>query len=298
MFDLAVILPASIPSPSESVWYLGPIPLRAYGICILIGILVAIYLGQRRYAERGGDTELLYAVAIWVIPAGIIGGRLYEIFTSPQRYFPPTGDPLLMVQVWKGGMGIMGAVLLGALVAFITVRRAGQRLGPFADALAPGVLIAQAIGRIGNYFNQELFGLPTTLPWGLEIDDAHLPVQYASGSLFHPTFLYELIWNLLGAAFLIWFDYWRKNKVASGQIMWLYVAIYGLGRAWVEHLRIDEPAHWVGPLRLASWFGLGMVLLGLVGYWWAGRLGAATKLTKTEVEHWQNAAEEAESKQK
>ena len=285
MYVVNQIYPMSIPSPSRGVWHLGPIPLRAYGICILIGIFVALYLGRRRYAARGGNPELLYNVAIWMIPLGIIGGRLYEVFTSPWNYFPPTGDPWLIPQVWLGGLGIMGAVLLGAVGAYIALRRAGERMGPFADALAPGVLIAQAIGRIGNYFNQELFGGPTTLPWGLEIDDAHLPAGYASGTLFHPTFLYELLWNLCGAIFLMWFD--KKRKVASGQIIWLYVAIYGAGRAWIEHLRIDEPAHWVGPLRLASWFALGLVVIGIVGYLWAGKIAASTSLTTAEIRNWQ-----------
>ncbi|AOZ73457.1 prolipoprotein diacylglyceryl transferase [Boudabousia tangfeifanii] len=277
--------PFSIPSPSQAVWYLGPIPLRAYGILIMIGILIAIFLTKRRYADRGGDGEFIYEVAIWAVPMGIIGGRLYEIATSPQKYFPPTGDPWLMPQLWLGGMGIMGAVLLGALGAYIAMKLNGQRLGPFADALAPGLLMAQAIGRIGNYFNQELFGWATTLPWGLEIDDRHLPAGYAPGTLFHPTFLYELIWNLLGALFLLWFD--RKHKIQSGQLFFLYISVYGLGRTWIEHIRIDEPAHWIGPLRLASWFGLGLVAFGLIGYWLAGRLHHSTRVTPEELETWE-----------
>ncbi|MBV7363637.1 prolipoprotein diacylglyceryl transferase [Actinomycetaceae bacterium TAE3-ERU4] len=274
----------SIPSPAQGVWYLGPLPIRAYGIFILIGILLVVFFGNRRYVSKGGDPELIWDVAIWAIPAGIIGGRLYEVFTSPWNYFPPTGNPWLIPQVWLGGLGIMGAISLGALTVYAVMRKRHARVGPFLDALAPMVLIAQAIGRLGNYFNQELFGLPTTLPWGLEIDKAHLPAGYPVGTLFHPTFLYELIWNLIGAFVLIYLG--KRFVFKSGQIAFLYLVVYGAGRAWIENVRIDEPANWIGPLRLASWFAIGIMLFGVIGFLWAKRVGAPAKLTLQEVHAW------------
>ena len=279
----------SIPSPSQGVWYLGPLPIRAYGLFILAGILLVVFWGNKRYERKGGDPELIWDVAIWAVPAGIIGGRLYEVFTSPWKYFPPSGSLSEIPKVWHGGMGIMGAVLLGALAIFVVMRRRGARIGPFLDAIAPLVLLAQGLGRLGNYFNQELFGMATTLPWGLEIDEAYLPPRYAPGTLFHPTFLYELIWDSLGCLLLLWLG--RRFRMASGQIAWLYLVVWGLGRAWIENVRIDEPAHWVGPLRLASWFALGIVALGLLGFWWAGRLGAAARLSPAEVDSWRSQRE-------
>ncbi|MFC2556330.1 MAG: prolipoprotein diacylglyceryl transferase family protein, partial [Pauljensenia sp.] len=182
---------SGIPSPSTGVWYLGPIPLRAYGIVIAVGMIVGVWWTARRYRARGGDPDVLYDVAMWAIPIGIIGARLYHVVTSPEAYFGPGGDPWLIPQIWRGGLGIWGGVGAGALGAFLAVKRAGVRFGPIADSLAPALLVAQAIGRWGNWFNQELFGGPTTLPWGLQIDAAHLPAGYAPGTLFHPAFLYE-----------------------------------------------------------------------------------------------------------
>ena len=166
---------SGIPSPSTGVWYLGPIPLRAYGIVIAVGMIVGVWWTARRYRARGGDPDVLYDVAMWAIPIGIIGARLYHVVTSPEAYFGPGGDPWLIPQIWRGGLGIWGGVGAGALGAFLAVKRAGVCFGPIADSLAPALLVAQAIGRWGNWFNQELFGGPTTLPWGLQIDAAHLP---------------------------------------------------------------------------------------------------------------------------
>ncbi|OKL47622.1 prolipoprotein diacylglyceryl transferase [Boudabousia liubingyangii] len=287
-------LPLSIPSPSQSVWYLGPLPLRAYALFILCGILLTLFWGNKRYADRGGDPELIWEVAIWAVPMGIIGGRLYEVATSPSRYFPPSGSLWLIPQVWLGGMGIMGAIILGCATVWLVMRHHHARVAPFFDSLAPAVLVAQAVGRLGNYFNQELFGLPTTLPWGLQIDDAHLPAGYPSGTLFHPTFLYELIWNLLGALVLVWMG--KHLKLYAGQLAWAYLIVYGLGRAWIENVRIDEPAHWVGPLRLASWFALSWVLVGILGWFWAKYRAEPSTLTTKEVESWQEAERERAGK--
>ena len=208
------MISASIPSPSQGVWYIGPLPLRAYGLIIVIGMLIAVYWTAKRYAKRGGDPELMYDVALWAIPIGIIGARLYHVITSPEAYFGPNGDPARIIRIWEGGLGIWGGVALGALGAWIAVKRSGKRLGPLADSLAPALLVAQAIGRWGNWFNQELFGGPTTLPWGLQIDDAHLPDGFTSGTLFHPTFLYECLWNLTMAAIIVWCD--RRFRFAYG----------------------------------------------------------------------------------
>ncbi|MCI6412008.1 prolipoprotein diacylglyceryl transferase family protein, partial [Schaalia hyovaginalis] len=181
---------ASIPSPDRGVWYIGPLPLRAYGLIIVTGMILAVWWTAKRYGKRGGDPELLYDVAMWAIPMGIVGARLYHVVTTPENYFASPESMLRILKIWEGGLAIWGGVFFGALGAWIAVRRAGRRLGPVADSLAPALIMAQGIGRWGNYFNQELFGSPTTLPWGLEIDDAHLPAGYASGTLFHPTFLY------------------------------------------------------------------------------------------------------------
>lgn len=264
----AALLPASIPSPPNSVWYLGPLPLRAYALAILAGIVVAAVLTQRRWKDRGGDPDEVLEIAFWAVPFGIVGGRLYHVITSPDAYFGAGGDPWKAFAIWEGGLGIWGAVALGAVGAYIGCRRLGVSFPVFADALAPGLLIAQAIGRLGNWFNQELFGGPTTLPWGLEIDAAHLPAGYAAGTLFHPTFLYEMLWNLAGAALLIWLD--RRFRLGHGRVFWLYVLIYTSGRLWIELVRIDE-AHTIAGLRVNVWMSIIVGLGALVAFLVVGR---------------------------
>ena len=164
----------ALPSPSQGVWYLGPIPIRAYGLIIACAILIAVYWAARRYETRGGDRELFYDIALWAVPGGIIGARIYHVITSPDAYFGKNGNPIMALAIWNGGLGIWGAVAGGALAVWLVARHRGQRLGPIADSLAVPLLAAQAIGRWGNWFNQELFGAPTTLPWGLHIDTCHL----------------------------------------------------------------------------------------------------------------------------
>ncbi|WP_396027214.1 prolipoprotein diacylglyceryl transferase [Actinomyces sp. 2119] len=264
--DPVVAAPASIPSPSSSVWHLGPLPLRAYALCILVGVVIAVWWGDRRYRARGGPGEVVLDVAVLAVPAGVLGARLYHVVSSPQAYFGPGGDLRLIPQVWQGGLGIWGGVAAGAAAAAWMVRRRGLRLAPFADALAPALLVAQAVGRLGNWFNQELFGSPTTLPWGLEIDDAHLPPGYPSGTLFHPTFLYEALWNLAGAVLLVWLGHRlaARGTAAGGRLMWAYLMVYTSGRVWIEMLRIDEAQTVLG-LRLNVWTCLVVFVLGAAG---------------------------------
>ncbi|WP_159805357.1 prolipoprotein diacylglyceryl transferase [Cellulomonas citrea] len=259
---------ASIPSPPRGVWYLGPFPLRAYALAILAGIVVAVLITQRRWVARGGEKDTVLEIVFWAVPFGIVGGRIYHVISSPDAYFGPGGHPWRALMIWEGGLGIWGAIALGAVGAWIGCRRQGVLLPPFADALAPALLVAQAIGRLGNWFNQELFGGPTTLPWGLQIDDAHLPAGFASGTLFHPTFLYELIWNLAMAAVLVYLD--RRFSLGHGRVFLLYVVLYCTGRLWVEMLRIDTAHHILG-LRLNVWTALLVGLGALVAFVLVGR---------------------------
>lgn len=260
---------AEIPSPAESVWYLGPLPIRAYAIAILIGGIAAYRILTKRYAARGGPADKVADVVVWAVAFGIVGARIYHVITTPDPYFGADGELIRVFYIWEGGLGIWGAISLGALGAWIGLRRAGLKFGPFADSLAPGLLVAQAIGRLGNYFNQELFGGPTTLPWGLSVDDAVAQAAgYPAGTLFHPTFLYELLWNLAGAAFLVWAD--RRFRLGHGRVFWLYVMVYTAGRTWIEMMRIDEAQLILG-LRLNVWTSLGVFLLATVMFVIVGR---------------------------
>ncbi|MFJ6278987.1 prolipoprotein diacylglyceryl transferase [Arthrobacter subterraneus] len=236
------MIPASIPSPPAewASFSIGPATIHAYALCILAGIIVALLLTSARWKRYGGNPDVVWDIAIWAVPFGLIGGRLYHVFSSPDAYFGPDGDLSRIPRIWEGGLGIWGAVALGAVGAWIACRRAGVRLAAFADAAAPGVLLAQAIGRWGNWFNQELFGAPTDLPWGLEIDpdNANFPPDADPGTLFHPTFLYESLWNLAGVALLLLLD--RRFSLRGGRMFWLYAAYYTAGRVWIEALRIDD----------------------------------------------------------
>ena len=252
---------ASIPSPSQGVWHVGPFPVRAYALCIIAGIVVAVWLGERRWVARGGKAGDVTEIAIWMVPFGIVGGRLYHVISSPEAYFGSGGHPLHALYVWEGGLGIWGAIALGGIGAWIGCRRRGIKLPPFADALAPGIVIAQAIGRLGNYFNQELFGRPTDVPWALEIDPGRVGAV-AGESTYHPTFLYELLWNLGVAALVIWAD--RRFRLGHGRAFALYVAAYTVGRAWIEWLRVDPANEFLG-WRVNDWVSL-LVFAGAVGY--------------------------------
>ena len=242
-------LPLTIPSPPQGVWQLGPIPLRAYALCIIAGTVVAVWLTERRFVARGGAPGFVIDVAVWAVPFGLVGGRLYHLATDWRTYFGPGGDPVAALYVWNGGLGIWGAIALGAVGAWIACRRRGVPLTAFADAAAPGIVLAQAIGRLGNYFNQELYGAPTTLPWGLEIyrridpgtgavdNLAGVAVDRTPIEIVQPTFLYELLWNVAVAVLVIWAD--RRFTLARGRAFALYVAGYTLGRFWIEMLRTD-----------------------------------------------------------
>ncbi|WP_026551778.1 prolipoprotein diacylglyceryl transferase [Arthrobacter sp. H20] len=244
-------LPASIPSPPAE-WAsisLGPLTLYTYALCILAGIVLALLLTVARWKRYGGNPDVIWDVSIWAIPFGILGGRLYHVVSSPDAYFGPDGDLSRIPRIWEGGLGIWGAIALGAVGAWIGCRRSGVRLSAFADAAAPGILLAQAVGRLGNWFNQELFGSPTTLPWGLEIDpeNQNFPDGLPVDTLFHPTFLYELLWNLAGVALLLLLD--KRFGLRGGMMFWAYAAFYTAGRVWIEALRIDDA-------ELVTFFGV------------------------------------------
>lgn len=260
---LGSLLPASIPSPDQGTWDLGPVPVRAYALAIIVGIVVAIWVGNKRYVARGGRPGLITDVALWAVPFGIIGGRLYHVLSDWQIYFGPDGKGFVAaLRIWDGGLGIWGAVALGALGAWIGARRQGVPLPPIGDAIAPGIALAQAIGRWGNWFNQELFGRPTDLPWGLEIAVGNRPAGYEEYATFHPTFLYESLWLVGVALVVIWAD--RRFSMGHGRVFALYVLLYVSGRLWIELLRID-PANTLGGLRLNVWTSI-VVALGALAY--------------------------------
>ena len=262
---------ASVPSPSQGVWHLGPLPIRAYALCIVAGVVVAIWLGEKRWVARGGRPGQVGDIAIWAVPFGLVGGRLYHVITDWRLYFGEGREPISALYVWQGGLGIWGAIALGALGAYIGARRHNAKFPPLADALAPGIAIAQAIGRWGNWFNQELYGRPTSLPWGLEIDQAHREEGYEDpGLLFHPTFLYEFVWNLGVAGLVIWAD--RRFRLGHGRAFALYVMGYTAGRGWIEYLRIDEvQGSDVFGLRLNVWTSIVLFLLALGYFLWSRR---------------------------
>ena len=242
----------SIPSPSNGIWYLGPVPIRGYALSIILGIIVAIWLAERRWVARGGKSGEIADLAVWGIPFGLIGGRLYHVLTDHNLYFGEGKHPIEALYIWRGGLGIWGAIAMGALGIIIAARRKGIRLLPVLDAIAPTVLVAQAIGRWGNWFNQELFGKPTDLPWALQIDPEHRPPGYFLDDTFHPTFLYEFLWNLGAFGFVIWAD--RRFRLGYGRVAALYVMAYTLGRGWIEMLRIDNvELQNVGGLRFNVW---------------------------------------------
>ncbi|WP_017974215.1 prolipoprotein diacylglyceryl transferase [Actinopolyspora halophila] len=236
---------ANIPSPDRGVWFLGPVPIRAYALCIIVGIIIAIFWAERRWVARGGRKGAVTDIAVFAVPFGLVGGRLYHVITDYWRYFgADSPNPWWGIfQIWQGGLGIWGAVALGAVGAWIGCRRRGVPLPAFADAVAPGLVVAQAVGRLGNYFNQELYGGRTDLPWGLEIYQREpdpvtgVAVSDVPVEVVHPTFLYELLWNLLVALLIVWAD--RKFRMGHGRVFALYVAGYTAGRFWIEMMRTD-----------------------------------------------------------
>jgi prolipoprotein diacylglyceryl transferase len=260
----------SIPSPSANGFHIGPLFVHAYGLAYVVAVAAAVTITRRRWEAHGGDREVVYDAALWGFPAGIVGARVYFIVTSwnqvPAHWWGPFA-------IWKGGLGIWGGIAVGTLVVLWRLRRAGLAIAPALDAAAPGLLVAQAIGRVGNYFNQELFGGPTNLPWALRIDVAHTPPGYPIGTTFQPTFLYEMIWNLLLAAALVWLG--RTGKVRPLGLFALYVAGYSAFRIFEETLRID-PSHYLFGLRLNLYVAAALTLAGLVWFVWIQRSAPAT----------------------
>ncbi|WP_329199569.1 prolipoprotein diacylglyceryl transferase [Streptomyces sp. NBC_01435] len=248
---------AYIPSPSTGVINLGPIPLRGYAFCIIIGVFIAVWFGNKRWVARGGRPGTVADIAVWAVPFGLVGGRLYHVITDYQLYFSEGKDWVDAFKIWQGGLGIWGAIALGAVGAWIGCRRRGIPLPAWADALAPGIVLAQACGRWGNWFNQELYGKPTDVPWALKISEG--PNRVAG--TYHPTFLYESLWCVGVALLVIWAD--RRFKLGHGRAFALYVAAYCAGRVWTEYLRVDE-AHLILGLRLNVWTAMIVFVLAVV----------------------------------
>ncbi|HZB86219.1 MAG TPA: prolipoprotein diacylglyceryl transferase [Gaiellaceae bacterium] len=256
---------ASIPSPSSGDLEIGPLALHAYGVMLLLGIVAATWLTGVRWVRRGGDWDLVYRVAMWGVLGGIVGARLYHVITSWSTVDGEWWEPFA---VWEGGLGIWGGIAGGVLAGAIVVRRAGESVFRFMDAVAPGLLLAQAIGRFGNYFNQELFGKPTDLPWALEIDPANRPEGFEQFATFHPTFLYESLWNLLGVAVLLLVD--RRVRIRAPGVFALYVAWYTFGRFWEELLRIDPSHEYLG-LRLNAYVAIAVFVAAVAAFVWSQR---------------------------
>ena len=249
-----------IPSPPFNGFHIGPAYVHLYGLMYVIGITLAVLITQRRVRAYGGDPSIVADVALWAVPAGIIGGRLYFDVTTPSQ-IPHEWYGFLAV--WQGGLGIWGGVLGGALAGVWRLRRRGAPVGPFADAVAPALLVAQAIGRIGNYFNQELFGRPTTLPWGLVIAPQYRPPGYLAYRTFNPTFLYELIFDLALAAFLVWLGH--HARIRPWGLFALYITGYSAFRIFEESLRIDYSEHFLG-LRLNTFVATALMIAGIVWF--------------------------------
>ncbi|WOX24936.1 prolipoprotein diacylglyceryl transferase [Streptomyces solicathayae] len=279
---------AYIPSPSTGVIYLGPVPLRGYAFCIIIGVFVAVWLGNKRWIARGGKAGTVADIAVWAVPFGLVGGRLYHVITDYQLYFSEGENWVDAFKIWEGGLGIWGAIALGAVGAWIGCRRRGIPLPAYADAIAPGIALAQAIGRWGNWFNQELYGKPTDLPWGLEISAS----ANREAGIYHPTFLYESLWCIGVALLVIWAD--RRFKLGHGRAFALYVAAYCAGRVWTEYLRIDDAHHILG-LRLNVWTAIGVFVLAVVYMVVSARVrpGREEVVEPAAVEEAKQAAEKA-----
>jgi phosphatidylglycerol---prolipoprotein diacylglyceryl transferase len=255
----------SIPSPGTNIWYIGAFPLRAYALCIIAGIMVALIIATRRWQARGGTADSMELIVVVGVPFGIVGARLYHVITDYQLYFGPGRHPLNALKIWEGGLGVWGAIAFGVLGGYLVARRRRIAFPAVLDALAPAILVAQAIGRLGNWFNQELFGRPTTLPWGLEIAPQYRPDGYAQFATFHPTFLYEILWNLAAAVLLVWLD--RRFRLGHGKVFALYVLLYCAGRFWIEALRIDT-VNQIGGFRLNNYTALIGFIVALVWLIW------------------------------
>ena len=277
-----VAVVASIPSPSSGALTIGPLSIHAYGLMIALGVIAGVWLmGRRLEASGAGTRDDASAVAVWAVVAGVIGSRLYHVVTDWDLFRHDLGR---IPQIWKGGLGFPGGILLGSVAAVWAFKRRGIRPAVGVSAGVPGLPLAQAIGRWGNWWNQELFGKPTTLPWALRVSADKVPAGYAPGTTFHPTFLYESLWNFALCGLLLWVD--RRFTLRPGRLMAVYVVGYAVGRFWVEGLRID-PAHTAGGLRLNQWVALivgGVAALYLVVDWYRHRGDVAMPLEEPELE--------------
>ena len=290
---------AYIPSPTISQFSIGPVTIHIYALCILMGIVLAVWITTTRWKKLGGNFDQVLDITLVSVPAGIIGARLYHIITTPERFFGPDGDWAEMFRIWNGGLGIWGGVLFGALAAWACCRNKHYPMALLADAIAPGLLVAQAVGRLGNWFNQELYGAPTTLPWGLKLNMEGTAIGHSeqcydgatcpSGTLFHPTFLYEMIWNLIGAAIIVYIGSKAMKKLKAGSLFAVYIMWYTLGRTWIESLRIDYAHEFLG-VRINVWVSMAVFVLGAVSFIVVQQMGKDTDLlaeklrTVTEIE--------------
>lgn len=290
---------AYIPSPTISQFSIGPVTIHIYALCILMGIVLAVWITTTRWKKLGGNFDQVLDITLVSVPAGIIGARLYHIITTPERFFGPDGDWAEMFRIWNGGLGIWGGVLFGALAAWAWCRHKHYPMALLADAIAPGLLVAQAVGRLGNWFNQELYGAPTTLPWGLKLNMEGTAIGHSeqcydgatcpSGTLFHPTFLYEMIWNLIGAAIIVYIGSKAMKKLKAGSLFAVYIMWYTLGRTWIESLRIDYAHEFLG-VRINVWVSMAVFVLGAGSFIVVQQMGKDTDLlaeklrTVTEIE--------------
>lgn len=258
-----------IPSPSISSFPIGPLTIRFYALCLITGMIAAWIIGLRRWKARGGQQESFEVILLWAIPLGIVGARAYHVLTHLGDYFGPGINPWSVFFIWEGGIAIYGAIGAGALAAWLVARREKVAFAAFADALAPGIAIGQASGRFGNWFNQELYGQPITLPWGLEIDPAHRAPGFEQYATFHPTFAYESIWNVLIALVLLWVD--KKFTLGRGKVFALYIALYGFGRTFTEHIRLDYSYDTFGPIRFNEAVAMLICVAGVALFAWLSR---------------------------
>ena len=252
-----------LPSPPISDFSLGPLTIRFYALCLIAGIIAGWVLGLRRWRARGGSQETFESILLWTIPVAIVGARVYHVLTHQSDYFGPGRNPWSVLYIWEGGIAIFGAIAGGALAAWVACRVKGVRFAALADTLAPALALGQVIGRLGNWFNQELYGLPTTLPWGLEIEPRYRLPGFEQYETFHPMFLYEMVWNAVVVVVLLWAD--RRFRLGRGKVFALYLALYGFGRIFTEGMRVDPSETMFGPLRqnqfAAILISLGGILL-------------------------------------
>lgn len=290
--DWGVMNLAYIPSPSISEFTIGPLTIHFYALTMLLAIVVAVWIATVRWKKLGGIGDQILDIAICAVPAGIIGARIYHIITTPERFFGPTGDWVDMFRIWNGGLGIWGAVLLGSLAAWGWCRHRHYPMALLSDTIAPALLVAQAIGRLGNWFNQELYGAPTTLPWGLKLNVTGTAIgsgelcydgsSCPTGTLFQPTFLYEMIWNLIGAALILWIGRKAARVLKAGSLFTIYVMWYTAGRTWIEMLRIDFAHEFLG-VRINVWVSMVVFILGVFAFILVQRYGKPTALLSEKL---------------